>query len=63
MWLDPGIGFGKTVQHNLELSAILNAADTPEQREFDSIVGAQGLKAALKWRDERYAQQLGAILK
>jgi enoyl-CoA hydratase len=57
------MGLRSAVASNLDLSAILNAADTPEQREFDSIVGAKGLKAALKWRDERYAQQLGAILK
>jgi enoyl-CoA hydratase len=57
------MGLRSAVASNLDLSAILNAADTPEQREFDSIVGAKGLKAALKWRDERYSQQLGAILK
>jgi hypothetical protein len=42
------------VHANLDISAILNAADTPEQREFDGIVAAQGLKAALAWRDARY---------
>jgi enoyl-CoA hydratase len=44
---------------NLDLSAILNAAETPEQREFDRIVGEQGLKAALAWRDARYGEGLG----
>jgi enoyl-CoA hydratase len=53
------MGLRAAVAANLDLSAILNAADTPEQREFDRIVGAQGLKAALKWRDERYHEQLG----
>jgi hypothetical protein len=37
---------------------VLNAADTPEQREFDRIVAAEGLKAALAWRDERYGETL-----
>ena len=53
------MGLRSAVASNLDLSAILNAADTPEQREFDRIVAADGLRAALKWRDERYAEQLG----
>jgi enoyl-CoA hydratase/carnithine racemase len=53
------MGLRTAVAANLDLSAILNAADTPEQREFDRIVAADGLRAALKWRDERYAEQLG----
>jgi enoyl-CoA hydratase len=55
------MGLRSAVASNLDLSAILNAADTPEQREFDRIVAADGLKAALKWRDARYAQQLGGV--
>ena len=50
------MGLRSAVAANLDLSAILNAADTPEQREFDRIVGEQGLKAALKWRDSRYGE-------
>jgi enoyl-CoA hydratase len=38
---------------------MLNAADTPEQREFMEIVKSQGLKAALAWRDNRYGEVLG----
>ena len=48
------MGLRSAVASNLDLSAILNAADTPEQREFDRIVAESGLKAALKWRDSRY---------
>ena len=48
------MGLRQAVNANLDLSAILNAAETPEQREFDQIVAAQGLKAALAWRDARY---------
>ena len=55
------MGLRAAVAANLDLSAILNAADTPEQREFDTIVAAHGLRAALKWRDERYAEQLGGL--
>ena len=53
------MGLRSAVLANLDLSAILNAADTPEQREFDEIVSSRGLKAALAWRDSRYGEQLG----
>jgi enoyl-CoA hydratase len=52
------MGLRSAVLSNLDLSAILNAADTPEQRQFDEIVAAQGLKAALAWRDSRYGENL-----
>lgn len=48
------MGLSQAVASNLDLSAILNACDTPEQREFDSIAGREGLGAALAWRDGRY---------
>src|SRR5712692_4866717 len=54
------MGLRSAVLSNLDLSAILNAADTPEQREFDEIVSTRGLKAALAWRDSRYGEELGA---
>jgi enoyl-CoA hydratase len=57
------MGLRSAVATNLDLSAMLNAAETPEQKEFDGIVAAQGLKAALKWRDARYSQELGAMAK
>lgn len=50
------MGLRQAVSANLDLSAILNAADTPEQREFDRIASAEGLKAALAWRDARYGE-------
>jgi enoyl-CoA hydratase len=53
------MGLRSAVLSNLDLSAILNAAETPEQREFDEIVAARGLKAALAWRDARYGEELG----
>jgi enoyl-CoA hydratase len=53
------MGLRAAVNANLDLSAILNAADTPEQREFDRIAAAEGLKAALAWRDARYGEALG----
>lgn len=52
------MGLRDAVAANLDLSAILNAADTPEQQEFDRIAAEQGLKAALAWRDARYGEGL-----
>ena len=49
------MGLRAAVNANLDLSAILNALDGPEQQEFDRIVAERGLKAALAWRDARYA--------
>ena len=51
-------GFRLAVEAGLDLGAIINAADTPEQREWDRIVRAEGLKAALAWRDRRYDEHL-----
>ena len=53
------MGLREAVKMNLDLSSMLNAADTPEQREFMDIVKSQGLKAALAWRDARYGEILG----
>nr|WP_296770812.1 enoyl-CoA hydratase/isomerase family protein [Rhodococcus sp. (in: high G+C Gram-positive bacteria)] len=47
-------GLRTAVNANVDISAILNGANTPEQREFDKVAAEQGLKAALAWRDERY---------
>jgi enoyl-CoA hydratase len=51
-------GFRLVVEAGLDLGAIINAADTPEQREWDAIVKRDGLKAALAWRDRRYDERL-----
>jgi len=51
-------GFRLAVEACLDLGAIINAADTPEQREWDAIVKRDGLKAALAWRDARYEERL-----
>lgn len=53
------MGLREAVNTNLDLSSMLNAAETPEQREFMEIVKSQGLKAALAWRDARYGEVLG----
>jgi len=51
-------GFRLAVEAGLDFGAIVNAADTPEQREWDEIVRRDGLKAALAWRDRRYDERL-----
>jgi enoyl-CoA hydratase len=51
-------GFRLAVEAGLDLGAIINAADTPEQREWDAIVRRDGLRAALAWRDARYDERL-----
>jgi enoyl-CoA hydratase/carnithine racemase len=50
------MGLRQAVDMNLEISAILNTTDTPEQREFNRIAKEEGLKAALAWRDARYGE-------
>jgi enoyl-CoA hydratase/carnithine racemase len=52
------MGFRAAVEAGIDLGAIINAADTPEQREWDEIVRRDGLKAALAWRDRRYDERL-----
>lgn len=51
-------GFRVALESAIDLGAIINAADTPEQREWDAIVRRDGLKAALAWRDRRYDERL-----
>jgi enoyl-CoA hydratase len=55
------MGLAEAVEANVDLSAILNSAGTPEQEQFDTIVRAEGLKAALAWRDKRYGEVLGTL--
>lgn len=47
-------GLKAAVDANINISCILNGANTPEQQEFDKVAAEQGLKAALAWRDQRY---------
>jgi enoyl-CoA hydratase len=49
------MGLRTAVDANVDLSAILNSADTPEQQQFAAVARSSGLKVALAWRDARYA--------
>jgi enoyl-CoA hydratase len=51
-------GFREAIQAGIDIGAIINAADTAEQRDWDAIVRRDGLKAALAWRDQRYDERL-----
>ena len=46
------------INANMDVSAILNGSDSPEQKLFDEIVRTDGLKAALAWRDARFEESL-----
>lgn len=50
------MGIREAIDANLDISSLLNGAETPEQQEFDRIARSQGLKAALEWRDARYGE-------
>ena len=49
-------GFAAAVEMGLDLQSFINMSETA--REFDAIVHAEGLKAALAWRDRRYEERL-----
>ena len=49
-------GLAAAVEMGLDLQSFINMSETA--REFDAIVRAEGLKAALAWRDRRYDERL-----
>ncbi|MBC7763528.1 MAG: enoyl-CoA hydratase/isomerase family protein [Candidatus Saccharibacteria bacterium] len=51
-------GLLSAVQTNLDISALINSANTPEQQEFDRVAEEKGLRAALDLRDQRYGVPL-----
>ena len=48
------LGYLNAVRHNLELMALLDTSTSPEQEKFNGISEADGLRAALNWRDARF---------
>ena len=52
-------GFLGAVEAGLDLQSFVNMSET--SREFDAIVQRDGLKAALRWRDERYEERLSEL--
>lgn len=49
-------GLHRAVEANLDIAAILNSARSEERAQFSALVAAEGLGAALAWRDERYGR-------
>ena len=49
------MGLNEALNTNIELRAAQYVADIPELAEFSRITKEEGLKAALKWRENRYS--------
>ena len=47
-------GFRRALIEGMELGAEIEAARVPEREEFEHIAAEQGLKAAIRWRDQRF---------
>ena len=47
-------GFREALQANVDIDAVIEAAEVPERKEFSRIRDEQGLKAAIAWRDARF---------
>jgi enoyl-CoA hydratase len=52
-------GFLAAVEAGLDLQSFVNMSETA--RAFDVVVRRDGLKAALRWRDERYKERLADL--
>jgi enoyl-CoA hydratase/carnithine racemase len=52
-----GSGFREAIAANVEMDALIEAADLPERAEFRRITMEQGLKKAIEWRDERFRSE------
>ena len=49
-------GFWQAIESNVEIDALIEAADLPEREEFRRITLDQGLKKAIEWRDARFRE-------
>jgi enoyl-CoA hydratase len=47
-------GFRQALIEGVELGAEIEATQAPEREEFDRITAEQGLKEAIRWRDQRF---------
>jgi len=47
-------GFREALLAGIEIGAVIESARVPEREEFERIASEQGLKEALRWRDERF---------
>lgn len=54
------MGLDAALQAGLDIDVLLNAGGGPEKREFARIRDAEGLKAAIAWRDARFRGDAGS---
>ena len=47
-------GLREAIASNVELDALIEAADLPERAEFRRITLEEGLRRAIEWRDARF---------
>jgi enoyl-CoA hydratase len=47
-------GFRQALLEGVEIGADIESARVPEREEFERIAADQGLKAAIRWRDQRF---------
>jgi enoyl-CoA hydratase/carnithine racemase len=50
-------GFRDAIDANVDIDALIEAADLPEREEFRRITLEQGLKRAIEWRDARFRER------
>jgi enoyl-CoA hydratase len=49
-------GLREALQANVDIDAVIEAAEVPERKEFNRIRAEKGLKAAIAWRDARFRE-------
>jgi len=47
-------GLAATIEYGKEMFCLISMSQTPEGQEFRKIARERGLKAAIRWRDERF---------
>ena len=50
-------GFASTIEYGAEMFALTQLSESEESKEFFAVAAERGLKAAFKWRDEKFALQ------
>src|SRR5262249_45322915 len=53
-------GLMSNIEYGQEMFCLTSMAQSPEGQEFRKIAREQGLKAAIRWRDERFKNRRGA---
>ena len=51
------MGLGPALEMNLDTAIQVESMETPERRRFKDIAKADGLKAAIAWRDSRFERE------